>query len=96
VSRSLGDTAAQRIGVICTPECSTVELSSRDKYLILATDGLWDGISSEEVQGICSKSSSVTDCSERLLKAGLAGLQKNQIDDNITNIVISITNGTLQ
>ena len=92
----MGDTAAQRIGVVCTPDCSTLELKATDKYIILATDGLWDGISIEEAAGVCSKASDMTDCSDKLLQAGLAGLQKNQIDDNISNIVISLKNGTVQ
>lgn len=35
--------------VIPDPECTKKEISPEDEFLILASDGLWDVISSEEV-----------------------------------------------
>ncbi|KAL8274435.1 hypothetical protein Esti_001595 [Eimeria stiedai] len=48
MSRSLGDTLACRVGVISEPEVSVVSLSPSDKFLLLATDGVWEFVSNEE------------------------------------------------
>ncbi|XVF10039.1 hypothetical protein REPUB_Repub07fG0149400 [Reevesia pubescens] len=45
-SRSIGDQHLKPF-VICKPEVTIRELSNRDEFLILASDGLWDVISNE-------------------------------------------------
>jgi len=49
MSRSLGDAIARRVGVIPTPMISSHTLSSRDQFLVLATDGVWDSLSNAAV-----------------------------------------------
>lgn len=90
VTRSLGDSAAQRIGVICEPEVTTLKLSKEDKYLVLASDGLWDGLSIEETVKCIAECKDSADCALVLMKAGLEGLNCKQIDDNITHIVVDL------
>ena len=41
VSRSLGDQVAATCGVIAEPELSHHKLTSDDRFLIVASDGLW-------------------------------------------------------
>ena len=48
MSRSFGDQIAHQIGVICDPEMVEYELNEEDKFLILASDGIWQFISSQE------------------------------------------------
>ena len=48
VSRSFGDELAHKIGVINEPEIEEYVFLSEDKFFILASDGLWEYISSEE------------------------------------------------
>ncbi|KAE8719713.1 putative protein phosphatase 2C 8 [Hibiscus syriacus] len=45
-SRSIGDQYLKPF-VICRPEVTVHELTNRDEFLILATDGLWDVVSNE-------------------------------------------------
>ena len=52
VSRSFGDELANKIGVICEPEIKEYIFLSEDKFFILASDGLWEYISSEECVNI--------------------------------------------
>ncbi|KAI8054132.1 hypothetical protein BDF22DRAFT_655213 [Syncephalis plumigaleata] len=91
VSRSLGDDVAQRLGVLCEPEVQVRELIPDDCYLILATDGVWDGMSSQEVatfvdREACSDSNvDAATASSRLNEVALKALDANQIDDNISN-----------
>jgi protein phosphatase 2C len=47
LSRSIGD-LYMRPYVISTPEVSRVALTPSDRFLLLATDGLWDVVTSEE------------------------------------------------
>jgi len=55
MSRSLGDTIAKEAGVISQPDLFEVDLTVQHKFLIIATDGLWEFMSSQEVVDIVSK-----------------------------------------
>jgi len=52
MSRSFGDEIAHTIGVIVNPEINEYQLLNEDKFIILASDGIWEFISSEEVVNI--------------------------------------------
>lgn len=49
MSRSIGDQVAARVGVTAEPEIIEATFSSEDKYILLASDGIWEFISNEEV-----------------------------------------------
>lgn len=87
VTRSLGDAAAQRIGVICDPAVKTITLDDTVKYIILGTDGLWDGISLEKCVAAVSVCKDASTSASALLKMGLQGLASKKIDDNLTHVV---------
>ena len=55
MSRSLGDTVAKQAGVISTPECFSRRLAAGDRMLILATDGLWEFMTSQECVDIAAR-----------------------------------------
>ena len=56
MSRALGDTLAGRVGVIATPECvGPVALGPRDRFLIVASDGVWEFIGSQEAVEIVGR-----------------------------------------
>ena len=49
MSRSIGDFALKSTGVIAKPETSTYNLNlNKDQFVILASDRLWDFVSSQE------------------------------------------------
>ena len=48
MSRSFGDEIAHQIGVICEPEITEYQLHEEDKFIILASDGIWEFMSSQE------------------------------------------------
>lgn len=52
MSRSFGDQVAAQAGVIVTPECREVSLTENDKMIVLASDGVWEFMSNEEVASI--------------------------------------------
>ena len=52
ISRSIGDEDAQKLGVIYEPEVFKYEIKNQDKLLIIASDGLWEYLSNDEVINI--------------------------------------------
>ena len=51
MTRTLGDFKSKKIGVISDPEIDFLKLKVCDRFLVLASDGLWDVMSSAEVCG---------------------------------------------
>ena len=58
MSRALGDALAHRVGVSSVPEISTHEISASDRFLILASDGIWEFITNEEAVMIAASCNS--------------------------------------
>ena len=52
MSRSLGDGLAHSLGVSTSPEVKRFCLDSTDKYIILASDGVWEFLSNEDIAKI--------------------------------------------
>ena len=48
MSRSFGDDVAQSVGVIAVPEIVHTEIKEEDKFIVIASDGIWEFISSDE------------------------------------------------
>ncbi|GBG26779.1 Protein phosphatase, putative [Hondaea fermentalgiana] len=55
MARSFGDLAAEAVGVYAEPEVTVTELTKDDKFLIFATDGVWEFLSSSDVVKIIGK-----------------------------------------
>ena len=50
MTRSMGDLVAKSVGVTYEPEIKCVNnLTSNDKFIVIASDGLWDRIPNDEV-----------------------------------------------
>ena len=48
VSRTLGDLNAERAGVVPTPEVLTHRVAAEDRFVLLASDGVWEFIDMNE------------------------------------------------
>ena len=56
MTRSIGDMAAASVGVTAEPEIKMfANLSQRDKFLVIASDGIWDRFSNQEVMMLIAK-----------------------------------------
>jgi len=53
VSRVLGHTGVQKVGITCVPDVKCIEFSTSDKVFILASDGIWDFIEPDEAVHMC-------------------------------------------
>lgn len=109
ITRSLGDSVAGKIGVLCEPDVVVRDVSDFGGFVVLASDGVWDAFpSTQEVVDIVApyyqdwktrnssstrKSSGLSskeaqEASLALTKTSLEALDKQQLDDNITNIIV--------
>ena len=51
MTRTFGDFYAKKIGLIHVPEIQNLELTIHDKFIISASDGIWDVMNAAEVCG---------------------------------------------
>ena len=49
MSRSLGDLVAASVGVSAEPEFYEHDMTEDDKFIIIASDGIWEFITNEDV-----------------------------------------------
>ena len=55
MTRSIGDMAATSVGVTASPEITVFPtLTSNDKILVIASDGIWDRMTNQEIMLIIS------------------------------------------
>ena len=52
MSRALGDFVAHSVGVSAEPEVHCCELDDRDEYLVVASDGVWEFMTVQEVADV--------------------------------------------
>ena len=92
MSRSIGDIDAKKIGVIPNPQIVEYTIDHSSKYLILASDGIWEFIDSEDAMKYSNKYYIRNDpiglCHD-LSKRATALWEKNDcIIDDITVLVV--------
>ena len=93
MTRSFGDNFASIAGTICEPEIKEHILVPEDKFLILASDGLFEFISSEEVGNIVKgyyEKNDIVGCCEYLYKESYRKWLCEEEDtvDDITIILV--------
>eukprot|EP01029_Cantina_marsupialis_P010217 TRINITY_DN23282_c3_g1_i1.p1 TRINITY_DN23282_c3_g1~~TRINITY_DN23282_c3_g1_i1.p1 ORF type:complete len:333 (+),score=109.84 TRINITY_DN23282_c3_g1_i1:56-1054(+) len=88
MSRSLGDTVAHTTGVISTPEITRHTFTPNDKFLVLASDGLWEFISNEEVSDVVRSMEDPKAAVDQLItEASARWMKEEQVVDDTTVIV---------
>ena len=92
MSRSIGDFIASSIGVIPNPEIIEYNLNKGSKYMIIASDGIWQYISNEKVMSIGNQFYPGRDpidlCNELVKEADSCWDNQGIPTDDITLIVI--------
>ncbi|KAG8465260.1 hypothetical protein KFE25_002567 [Diacronema lutheri] len=92
MARSIGDHLVTSIGVIAEPEVMEHELGRDDLFLIMASDGVWEFISSDEAVAICAPivaQAGATEACTKLIERAAAKWREEEGDyrDDITAIV---------
>lgn len=88
MSRSLGDCVAHTAGVSSEPEFTERELNPlTDKFVVVATDGLWEFVSNQETVDMVSSTDSPTSAVDMLVKeANRRWMKEEQVIDDTTVI----------
>ena len=101
MSRAFGDDLARFIGVTAEPEVTSHSLTTADEFFIVATDGIFDYISSQEAVDIVSACDGDLKRSCRQLARRAASLWKAVPDnehyrDDITLIIVKLGRGAVR
>jgi len=93
MSRALGDALAHRVGVSSTPAISTHQVTPADRFLILASDGIWEFITNEEAVMIAAGCNSPDDAAAQLVSEAHSRWTKEEegIVDDITVVVVAFS-----
>ncbi len=94
MARSLGDYAVKSVGVIPEPEVTEFECTPDDKFMIMASDGVWEFIGSQEavdiVQDKLASGSNCTQACQELIEQASQRWAEEEGDyrDDITAIIV--------
>ena len=92
VSRSIGDTEGTKLGVLAEPEFNLKTLKSNMKYIVIASDGIWEFLTNKNVSEIIKRFYNAGDAkgaAEELIKQSREKWAKDgESADDITVIII--------
>ncbi|KZV21642.1 protein phosphatase 2C and cyclic nucleotide-binding/kinase domain-containing protein-like [Dorcoceras hygrometricum] len=90
-TRSIGDSIAEEIGVVANPEIIVMELTSNHPFFVIASDGVFEFLSSQTVVDMVAKYKDPRDaCAEIVAESYRLWLQYETRTDDITVIVVHI------
>ncbi len=91
MSRSFGDQMASKAGVVSVPEVKIFPYKKEDKFVVIASDGLWEYVSNEEVLEIVSYYLGMNDCDGAVSKLYEISRDRwTQYDEYIDDITIIV------
>ena len=94
MSRSLGDEVAESVGVIPDPDCIVKNINSNYKYIVIASDGLFEYLNNEDIMNIINPFFLIGDangaCKELGKKAAEEWEKYGEERDDITVMVLFI------
>jgi len=92
MARSLGDVVAHSAGVISEPDFTEFDLDpKKDKFLVIATDGLWEFVMNDETVDIVEGQDGPPQAVDTLVtEAGTRWMQEEQVIDDTSIIVANL------
>lgn len=89
MTRSFGDLIAASVGVIAHPEVWTHTIQTNDQFMILASDGVWEFISSQEACDLIAHCETPEESCRVLVKEATQRWQmEEEVIDDITALVV--------
>jgi len=76
-TRSLGDREFRTIGIIPDPDIANRSVGPDDVWIVLGSDGVWDGLVPEEVAILARSTTTARLAAERIRDAALAASTDN-------------------
>jgi serine/threonine protein phosphatase PrpC len=82
-TRSIGDWLAESIGVIADPEMMTMQLTGNDQIVVIASDGVFEFMTNQEVIDLCAQCSTPIEACEIVARAAYEQwlVYENRTDD---------------
>jgi len=92
MSRALGDALAHQVGVISDPEHTVNELGPADKFIVLASDGVWEFISSQEAVDIIAQYDTAEEACRQLVEEAYQRwvFEEEGVVDDITAVIVKL------
>ncbi|OVA02600.1 Protein phosphatase 2C (PP2C)-like domain [Macleaya cordata] len=78
MSRAFGDYCVKNYGVISVPEVTQRNITSKDQFVVLATDGVWDVISNQEAVQIVSSTLDRGKAAKRLVECAVKAWKRKR------------------
>lgn len=93
MTRSFGDEVAGRVGITAEPEILELDLQKDDKFIVLASDGVWEFITNEEVAQMVApffETKNAEKAAEAVVRESYLRWKKEEegIVDDITCVII--------
>ena len=92
MSRSFGDEVAASVGTISEPEIEEFDITNDDKFIIIASDGIWEFISSQECVNFIKdyyEKKDLKGCLKFLLnESSKRWIKEEEVIDDITAVLI--------
>ena len=92
MTRSFGDRVAATVGVMSEPEIKEFDFDEDDKFMIIASDGIWEFISSQECVDMIQsyyESNDIKGCCEYLYQeSSRRWLKEEEVIDDTTLILV--------
>ena len=92
MTRSFGDSMACRVGVNAVPEIKEFVLTTEDKVMVLASDGVWEFLQNQEVANIVYPfflQKNAEGAAEALVRAAFKRWKREEsVIDDITCIIV--------
>ncbi|WOL11344.1 putative protein phosphatase 2C 33 isoform X1 [Canna indica] len=71
MSRTLGDFCLKNFGLISVPDISYLHITKRDEFVVMATDGVWDVLSNQEVVDIVASSPARSSAAQLIVESAV-------------------------
>ncbi|KAG7603705.1 putative protein phosphatase 2C 73 [Arabidopsis thaliana] len=78
MSRAFGDYCIKEYGLVSVPEVTQRHISTKDHFIILASDGIWDVISNQEAIEIVSSTAERPKAAKRLVEQAVRAWKKKR------------------
>ena len=86
LTRAFGDFELKNYGVICIPHIEKYEINYDDKYVIIASDGVWDVLNEDDVFNISLNCGNAKDLCDEIIRCAM----ENRTMDNLSCFAIKI------
>jgi len=92
MSRSLGDMIAHSVGCTCIPEITEFNINKSLKYMVLASDGVWEFLNNEDVMELVNpfyNENNIEEACSTLIKESVKHWKKeDEVIDDITTVIV--------